>query len=555
MPRFVDRTGEESLSLQGDLMRIIAYRGSHDIDVLFVKSGYIARSKCYTDFKSGLIADKSIKRRVVSPNPSNSRRNYFIGRSYYNKLYGMHMTIIDYKTANDITVKFEDGYVKESVSLDSLKNGTTLRDDYVRQLDENNHVSYVKISSLINNMVVNTESCGKACLVGWENYNNVTVKFEDGTEVKCNFGRFRKGLVSNPNLATVRVGETKINNKGLKMRIIAYRGCNDIDVEFEDGSVAYNVSYYSFSNGRLRKPFNASNYIGKVYNDWKIISLSSAKDVTAECLCCGRKYDNLDLYSMLSGKSRRCASCSATFARHKYWGTEVRTNVLGSVVGDYRVEKRVSANSWVIRCVHCSSERNVCSDTLFKNGNNLKCKCQVGIKYDGLVFSTVRDLYNYLVKVYKEGAIGYVTLCRLVDEGDFAKIKEMCENKSTFGYSYSKNHIGETVIMSNGQSATIVDMTNCHDITVKFEDGTVVNGQYRNFKRGVLQNPNLMLVSSKSRPCVVVSGSKVGSFDVLDFAYRLKDAKDVFYICRCRCCGCKDILSPGQMLEHKCSSE
>ena len=40
-----------------------------------------------------------------------------------------------------------------------------------------------------------------------------------------------------------RVGESTINNQGLKMTIIKYNKSNDIDVEFEDGYISRNKKY------------------------------------------------------------------------------------------------------------------------------------------------------------------------------------------------------------------------------------------------------------------------------------------------------------------------
>ena len=52
--------------------------------------------------------------------------------------------------------------------------------------------------------------------------------------------------------------------------------------------------------------------------------------------------------------------------------------------------------------------------------------------------------------------------------------------------------IGQTLIMTNGQRATIIAYRSSNDIDIKFEDGTIVtNKQYTAFKRGFIKNPNL----------------------------------------------------------------
>lgn len=51
--------------------------------------------------------------------------------------------------------------------------------------------------------------------------------------------------------------------------------------------------------------------------------------------------------------------------------------------------------------------------------------------------------------------------------------------------------IGETSIASNGQKMTIIEYRNCYDIAVQFEDGTIVKHKsYYNFIKGHIQNPN-----------------------------------------------------------------
>lgn len=51
-----------------------------------------------------------------------------------------------------------------------------------------------------------------------------------------------------------RVGETNIANNGQVMTIIEYRNCNDIDIEFEDGTVVKNKNYGNFKLGNIKNP-------------------------------------------------------------------------------------------------------------------------------------------------------------------------------------------------------------------------------------------------------------------------------------------------------------
>ena len=87
---------------------------------------------------------------------------------------------------------------------------------------------------------------------------DIDVQFEDGTIVKnTTYQSFKIGSIKNPNfvkLASVRVGEEKIANNGQKMKIVAYRGINDIDIQFEDGTVVVHRPYNYFKTGQIANP-------------------------------------------------------------------------------------------------------------------------------------------------------------------------------------------------------------------------------------------------------------------------------------------------------------
>lgn len=59
--------------------------------------------------------------------------------------------------------------------------------------------------------------------------------------------------MSRENLKEKRLQETQLNNQGLLMKIIEYQHSNDMDVQFEDGTIVYHVSYRNFKDGRIRK--------------------------------------------------------------------------------------------------------------------------------------------------------------------------------------------------------------------------------------------------------------------------------------------------------------
>lgn len=98
----------------------------------------------------------------------------------------------------------------------------------------------------------------KMMIVEYFNSQNITVEFSDGTIIKNkNYDAFKKGSIKNPNYkkddTNIKIGETNIAKNGQKMIIIAYRGCNDTDIKFEDGTVVCNKRYEDFKKGHIEK--------------------------------------------------------------------------------------------------------------------------------------------------------------------------------------------------------------------------------------------------------------------------------------------------------------
>ena len=58
-----------------------------------------------------------------------------------------------------------------------------------------------------------------------------------------------------------RIGEINYNNFGSKMKIIAYRSANDIDIYFEEyDCIVENIKYQSFKDGYVKCPYETRTY-------------------------------------------------------------------------------------------------------------------------------------------------------------------------------------------------------------------------------------------------------------------------------------------------------
>ena len=52
-----------------------------------------------------------------------------------------------------------------------------------------------------------------------------------------------------------RTGEERIMSCGMKAKIIAYKNCGDMIVEFEDGYIVDSVQYANFKRGIIKNPY------------------------------------------------------------------------------------------------------------------------------------------------------------------------------------------------------------------------------------------------------------------------------------------------------------
>ena len=156
---------------------------------------------------------------------------------------GMEATIIRYGKYSDIDVRFEDGKVVEHKAYDTFKKGSITNPN-------------MKVSAEDRLGEIRMMNCGmEATIIRYGKYIDIDVRFEDGTVVKHkSYGKFKKGEIANPNIKTfteVRLGETRMMNCGIEATIIRYGRCDDIDVRFEDGTVAVHKTYNAFKKGEI----------------------------------------------------------------------------------------------------------------------------------------------------------------------------------------------------------------------------------------------------------------------------------------------------------------
>ncbi len=256
----LSRVGETRQSFNGQMMTIIAYRTYDDLDVRF-EDGTIVEHIRYNNFQSGY---------VKNPNhiilPPQQRIKFRVGAKSTAK-NGLEMTIIAYRNCNDVDVQFEDGTVVYNISYGNFIKGKVKHPNINWQIN-NSKIKHIGESTTASNGQTMT-------IIEWKRADNITVKFEDGTIVKDKqYSSFREGKIKNPNVLfdarKNRVGEQRMASNGQMMTIINYKNCNDIDIQFDDNTIIKHRAYQQFIIGTIKNPNKPKPNPSKMkaYNRW-----------------------------------------------------------------------------------------------------------------------------------------------------------------------------------------------------------------------------------------------------------------------------------------------
>ena len=221
--------GKSNKMFNGQVATIIAYRGYYDIDVQF-EDGTIVEHRAIDKFKSG---------NITSPNCNSSTKASVLNVEVTQK-NGQKAKCIAYRTNVDIDVQFEDGTIVYNKQKNTFLNGGIKNPNYNR-------------FSCIGRIIL--QNCGmKATCIIDRGAKDIDVQFEDGTIVKHRYRyEFIRGLIQNHNMSSC-LGQTVDMNNGQKATCIGYRKTDDIDVQFEDGTVVEHTRKDYFVNGSLQNP-------------------------------------------------------------------------------------------------------------------------------------------------------------------------------------------------------------------------------------------------------------------------------------------------------------
>lgn len=339
-------------------------------------------------------------------------------------------------------------------------------------------------------------NCGmEATIIRYGKYSDIDVRFEDGTVVKHkSYGKFKKGEIANPNIKTfteVRLGETRMMNCGMEATIIRYGGSADIDVRFEDGIVVEHREYREFEKGGIINPnikATAENRLDETcmmncgmkatiirYNGVRDIDVRFEDGTVAE----HKAYGPFKRGEIANPNIKTSAENCLGETRMMNCGMEATIIRYG---GYKDIDVRFEDGTVIEHRQYNQFERGNIANPNFKAsrlGETRMMKC-------GMKATIIRyGKYTDIDVRFEDGTI--------IEHRQYIQFKKGGIANPNFKAS-AENCLGETRMMNCGMEATIIRYNTGKDIDVRFEDETVVEHRgYGNFKTGGITHPLISL--------------------------------------------------------------
>ena len=174
-----DRIGERRKMHCGSVAKIIAYRDSEDMDVMF-EDGTIIEGVTYYNFVTETILNPNISHtQALSDRVGETRKMNC----------GLWATIIAYKNQYNMDIQFEDGKIRYGVQYEKFQRGSVLHPDKTKEAKAQRRIGETRIMN-----------CGKkATIIAYRTSHDIDVQFEDGVIVyNKKYSRFQKGSVVYP---------------------------------------------------------------------------------------------------------------------------------------------------------------------------------------------------------------------------------------------------------------------------------------------------------------------------------------------------------------------
>ena len=427
------RIKEKRMMRCGMYATIIDYCNSHDITVQF-DDGTIVFHKEYRSFINGNIKNANIKKEKKYKRKKEITNKKILAERNGQRAKmrcGMNATIIDYNKSNDMTVRFDDGYIATHIRYSDFLKG---------------HVAN-------HNLTKNKQNI---------RYNN-------------SFASINNDSKSYPrHIKKERIGESAIMNCGMVATIIEYRNSESCDIQFEDGYILNNVRYQTFKKGRChnKQAFGATGISRNEFALLKILEPFGFKKAEQGSL-------------IHEGLGRLELDCFCD----NFYGNKIAIEYDGGMVSDTRghTAKRDKIKNAKCKKAHIDLIRIREPQLPALADSSYDFYLETSEVLSDNFKDVVNDVISFLNKNYMSNIPPIYKL-------DKEQLLKQFKNECCGTLSKENLYLGDVKTMNNGMDAIVIKYRNYKDIDIEFEDGTVrKHVAYQTFKRGEIANPNLKI--------------------------------------------------------------
>lgn len=331
-------------------------------------------------------------------------------------------------------------------------------------------------------------------IIEYNNSKDIVVRFEDNYEKKTTYRLFKQGSVKNPNVNQRTIVSEKYKNNYLgktvethygTCRIVEYNRANNIIVEFDNGE-RVRTDLTSFRRGYI-KPASISNDTRLVQNKKNRIGEEFINN----------KGEKAKIVEYIDAKHITIQFEDGTIGKNKRYFALLK----GQFQKDFNNSNRIGER----RLMNCGVVAEIVEYNSYDN---------MTIRFDT---GEIRNRVHYTK--FCRGAVSITGKHKLDSE-----------------------RIGYTFRTACGLNAKIVEYKEANNITIEFEDDTVIeHTRYSRILRGHIKHPT-------------ITSQGTGTLKSFKLHKRVYSDKDItLYHCTCQKCGIENVLTPQEMLKHECN--
>lgn len=442
-----DWVGLEYTMNSGEVVKIIAARNCHDIDIQF-SDGAIIKSIDKSRLHAG---------NVLHPSVANLRGD----RAREKRLHETKMmksklraTIIVYRNSSDIDVEFEDGTIMQHQTYQNFKTGCLWSHGRLHHANLRNE----------RNGLTNVNCNGLSMQVKYyKNSHEVVVLFEDGHECITKFSKFESGQVPHP---TNRKNHTSFPEMA--------------------------IFYYLQKIGFLKYP---KGYLNKYDVRWKRMELDAFNEKKKYAVEYDGEYAHIKASAQHHDvlKQELCDKEGIRLIKIREFGLPMHTNT--NVIVRYRKSDLLELND-IIRQIledynqYTGESVAIDVDIMRDRRDIIELFTQSTQKRNDRIGTTVKATNGMMMTI-----IGYARYNQMTVQFEDGAIVDGIEYrwfmKGMVGHPKDKpgGRVGETKVSKWGEKMTIIEWEDSRHIKIQFDNGDVIETTSHIFNHNGIQSP------------------------------------------------------------------